>query len=124
MKITIGNHVELKGLTDEQYHTFCQKAIKDGANRYEYNPEETFSNDWKHVGVDEHNDIMHYSEYFLDNYPHMLLTIDQALSDDEEEQDEVIDAVNEMREVNSEIENLFNRKAELEKIICDGLDIS
>ena len=124
MKITIGHHVELKGLTDEQYHAFCQKAIKDGATQGEYNHEESRPIHRKHVGVDVSNEIAVYDRYFSNNHPHMLLTIDQALADYEPEQDELIDAVNEMRKVNSEIENLFNRKAELEKIICDGLDIS
>ena len=119
MKITIGHHVELKGLTDEQYHAFCQKAIKDGAKQGYYNPKNSVPNHWKHVGVDGFNKIAVYDHYFKLNYPHILLTIDRALV-----QNEVIDEVNEMREVNNKIEKLFKRKAELEKIICDGLDIS
>jgi len=123
MKITIGHHVELKCLTDEQYHAFCQKAIKDGAKQGRYNHKIPAPNHWKHVGVDGFNEIDFYDGCFLHNYPDKLLTIDQALTDDEPEQDQLIDAVNEMRQVNNEIENLFKRKAKLEKIICDGLDI-
>lgn len=115
MKFENNHHVKTEDLTFEQYYRFRKKTADQGIN-----PVDFTINYWKtfnYIGIKD--GYLFIGDSYFTEHPEMLLTIDQALAEDE-----LIDAVNEMRQVNNEIENLFKRKAELEKIICDGLDIS
>jgi len=124
MKLTIGHHVELEGLTDEQYHAFCEKAIKDGAKQGEYD-----HGSWDYVGIDEHNKIMLYNNYFSRKYPQMQLTIDQALSEGDglchypNKHKDLFDVIAELKVIKSQIAKLQEREAELSKIIADDLEL-
>ena len=117
MKLENNHHVKTSDMSGYQY-----RRIRDKINAQYGSSAPIMTNwrDWKYVGV--RGEGIYYADSYFESHPEKLLTIDQALADDES--DDLIDAVNEMRKVNNEIEKLFNRKAELEKIICDGLDIS
>jgi len=163
MKITIGHHVELKGLTDEQYHAFCQKAIKDGAKQGEHRSDGSVPTCWKHVGIDEANKIMLYEKiksqyakadacfnecwngwkyigvrnghiYYADTYfnlfPNMLLTIDQALDEENKcvcechnRHKDLFDAITELKAIKEQIEKLQEREAEISEFIADDLEL-
>ena len=117
MKLENNHHVKTSDMSGYQY-----RRIRDKINAQYGSSAPIMTNwrDWKYIGV--RNGHIYYADTYFNLFPNMLLTIDQALAD--EDKDELIDAVNEMRKVNNEIDKLFKRKAELEKIICDGLDIS
>ena len=129
MKITIGHHVELKGLTDEQYHAFCQKAIKDGAKQGEHRSDGSVPTCWKHVGIDEANKIMLYENYFTLNYPDKLLTIEQALEEVtgfchyHEKHKDLFNAIAELKAIKEQIEKLQEREAEISEFIADDLEL-
>lgn len=81
MKLENGHHITIDDATDEQYHKFCKKIQDQGFSKGEYG-----CDNWRrcnHVGI-WNGEIQHFVDSYSDTYPHKLLTIEQALSEDEE----------------------------------------
>lgn len=81
MKLENGHHVKIGCITDEQYHKFCKKAEDQGfsigtgiLDNYR---------DWVLVGIYE-DEVQVLDDFYKINYPSKLLTIEQALSEEEE----------------------------------------
>lgn len=139
MKLEIGHHVAIKNLTEEQYHAFCQKAICQGFGRGEYGLHEHYY--WKHIGVDEDGALAHYDTSFTEEFPEGLLTIEQALSEEIEEEQtreqehqdgnftscddstEILSTINRLRQARKELQSLQAEINDLEKKIADELEL-
>jgi len=81
MKFENGHHVKTEDLTEELYHKFCQKVKGQGFDDGEY----PYSG-WMHynyVGIS--NERIYHSDGVDFNNPELLLTIEQALSDRQEQ---------------------------------------
>lgn len=81
MKLENGHHITIADATDEQYHKFCKKAQNQGFDEGEYGT--TDWRNWLQVGI-YGGEIQHFDKAYSVECPHKLLTIEQALSEEEE----------------------------------------
>lgn len=81
MKLENGHHITIADATDEQYHKFCKKVRDQGFDEGEHGWGGW--RDWLQVGILD-GEIQHFDEVYSKRHPDKLLTIEQALSEQEE----------------------------------------
>lgn len=127
MKLENNHHVKTSGMSKEQYRRLYEKIKSQNLTKTILPVEESWM-DWKYIGV--RNGHIYYADTYFNLFPNMLLTIDQALDEENKcvcechnRHKDLFDAITELKVIKEQIEKLQEREAEISEFIADDLEL-